>query len=445
MPEHQINSIRKKFIIISTLSFCAVMLLMGGFVYLFSTITIRNEARHIMNRIVDNDGEIPLLSEEEAEQGEEAYYFEGKEDDIDWSLRGIFGLDSFFGESPDYFYTTRYFSVLFDEENEVEEVKASHIAYIDEEEAEEYARAALNSFRDFGNLGRYYYCVAERNNGGKIVIYLDRTTQVAFAHRIQFAVLLLLGFGTLLAFFLMRFFSTDVVKAEIDNAERQKQFITNASHELKTPLAVISANTEMQEMICGESEWTQSTMRQVERMNGLISNLVRIVRAQEVDSGELVEQNIAPFVRETAESFSAVAAGDGKQLEMEIEDPVILRSVESKIRQLVSLLTDNAVKYCDAGGTIRVGLSRSGKAAVLAVSNTYAAGESVDYSRFFERFYREDEARTIAEEETPDHRKNGYGIGLSIVESLLQSIRGTIQVSWKNGEITFTCRLPQIK
>ncbi|MBR0396669.1 MAG: hypothetical protein IJI10_00210, partial [Eubacterium sp.] len=103
MPEHQISSIRKKFIIISTLSFCAVMLLMGGFVYLFSTITIRNEARHIMNRIVDNDGDIPLLSEDEAEQGEEAYYFEGKEDDIDWSLRGIFGLDSFFGESPDYF------------------------------------------------------------------------------------------------------------------------------------------------------------------------------------------------------------------------------------------------------------------------------------------------------------------------------------------------------
>jgi len=445
MPEHQIKSIRTKFILISTLSFCAVMLLMGGFVYLFSTLTIRNEARQIMTRIAENDGDLPEIPQKDEDAGESASGTEEKQEDIDWSLRGIFGLDSLFGESPDYLYTTRYFFVLFNDDHTVEEIRTSHIAYIDRAEAEEYALAALNRFRNFGNLGRYYYYVAPRESGGTIVIYLDRTTQVAFARRVLFAVLILLGFGTILAFFMMRFFSKDVVRTEIENAERQKQFITNASHELKTPLAVISANTEMQEMIGGENEWTQSTMRQVDRMNGLITNLVRIVRAQELDTGELVEQNIAPFAAETAESFSAVAAGDGKRLETAIEDPVMLRSDESKIRQLVSLLTDNAVKYCDEGGVIRVGLAKSGKAAVLTVSNTYAAGETVDYSRFFERFYREDEARTIKGKEAGENRKTGYGIGLSIVENLLKSIRGTIQVAWKDGEIIFTCRLPHLR
>ena len=448
MPEYEIKSIRTKFIIISTLSFCAVMLLMGGFVYLFSTITIRNEARQIMYRIVENDGDLPAALEDQESFSKKVSDGDSKDEEIDWSLRGIFGLDSLFGESPDYIYTTRYFSVLFNENQSVEEIKASHIAYIDEEEAVEYARAALTRFRSFGNFGRYYYDVSPRDNGGTIVIYLDRTTQVAFAHRILFAVLILLGAGTILAFFMMRIFSKDVVKTEIENAERQKQFITNASHELKTPLAVISANTEMIEMISGENEWTQSTMRQVARMNGLIGNLVKIVRAQEIDKGELAEQNIAPFVRETAESFSAVAAGEGKRMEMEIEDPVILRSDESKIRQLVSILVDNAVKYCDEAGLIRVTLARGGKAAVLTVVNTYADGASVDYSRFFERFYREDEAHTIGEihtGSTADSNKSGYGIGLSIAESLLKSVRGSIQVSWKDGNIIFTCRLPQIK
>ena len=440
MPEYEIKSIRKKFIMISTLSFCGVMLLMGGFIYLFSMLTIRNEVRQIMYWIVENDGDLPEQHHSEGVVSED-----GNDEDIGWSLRGIFGLDRLFGESPDYLYTTRYFSVLFDENGEVEEIKASHIAYIDEEQAEEYARAALDRMIKFGNYGRYYYYVAERNTEGTIVIYLDRTTQVAFAQRILFAALILLGFGTLLTFFLMRVFSKDVVRGAIENVEKQKQFITNASHELKTPLAVISANTEMQEMISGENEWTRSTMRQVERMNGLIQNLVKITRAQEMDRGELVEQDIVPFVSETADSFAAVASGEGKKLEKRLEESLVMKTDEGKIRQLVSLLTDNAVKYCDAGGVIRVTLVRSGKAALLSVSNTFAAGEGVDCSRFFERFYREDESHTISKEAAAGAGKNGYGIGLSIAENTVKALRGTIQASWKGGEITFSCRLPLLK
>ena len=222
--------------------------------------------------------------------------------------------------------------------------------------------------------------------------------------------------------------------------EKQKQFITNASHELKTPLAVIKANTEMQEMLDGESEWSQSTLRQVDRMNGLIGNLVQIARAQERSAGAVRAIDIAPAVRETADSFVPVAVSAGKTLTREIPDSLILKADESRIRQLTSLLADNAVKYCDDGGAILIRLAHSGRNAVLTVSNDYAEGADVDYSRFFERFYRQDESRTISTDAHGAASKSGYGIGLSIAESIVKSMNGSIRVSWKDGRISFTCR-----
>ena len=147
----------------------------------------------------------------------------------------------------------------------------------------------------------------------------------------------------------MRLLSKGIVRTEMENMEKQKQFITNASHELKTPLAVIKANTEMQEMMDGESEWSQSTLRQVDRMTGLIGNLVQIVRAQEMTDGELAPTDVALAVSETVDSFAPVAVSEGKKLEKEVPDSLVIRSNDSSMRQLTSLLVDNAIKYCDDG------------------------------------------------------------------------------------------------
>ena len=267
--------------------------------------------------------------------------------------------------------------------------------------------------------------------------------------RVLISVLSILGLGTFMSFFIMRLLSKGFVRTEVENVEKQKQFITNASHELKTPLAVIKANTEMQEMMDGESEWSQSTLRQVDRMTGLIGNLVQIARAQEMTDGELAPTDIAAAVSETADSFAPVAASDGKKLEKEIPDSLVTKSSDSSMRQLTSLLIDNAIKYCDDGGTIKVELTRSRRGAVLTVSNDYAEGANVDYTRFFERFYRQDEAHTISagtvtgsSEGSSGERtgKSGYGIGLSIAESLVKSMKGSIDVSWDKGRILFTCK-----
>ena len=457
MTEHEIKRIRNRFIMTSTLTLFCVMLIMGGFIYLFGTITIRNEAQQIMRYIAENDGDLPkpdaIQNNDEESQGSDTD--SGDEHDnsftetMEWSLQSIFGVGDFFGETPDSYYTTRYFAVLFDESETVSLIKTSHIAYIEEEQAEEYARIALDRPFRFGNFGRYYYYCADRESGGTIVVYLDRTEQLSLMRRVLISVLSILGFGTFLSFFIMRLLSKGFVRTEVENVEKQKQFITNASHELKTPLAVIKANTEMQEMMDGESEWSQSTLRQVDRMTGLIGNLVQIARAQEMTDGELAPTDIAAAVSETADSFAPVAASDGKKLEKEIPDSLVIKSSDSSMRQLTSLLVDNAIKYCDDGGTIKVELARSRRGAVLTVSNDYAEGANVDYTRFFERFYRQDEAHTISagtvtgsSEGSSGERtgKSGYGIGLSIAESLVKSMKGSIDVSWDKGRILFTCK-----
>ena len=457
MTEHEIKRIQNRFIMTSTLTLFCVMLIMGGFIYLFGTITIRNEAQQIMRYIVENDGDLPKPDTIQDNE-EESHDSDSDEEDTDdpsftetmeWSLQSIFGVGDFFGETPDSYYTTRYFAVLFDESETVSLIKTSHIAYIEEEQAEEYARIALDRPFHFGNFGRYYYYCADRESGGTIVVYLDRTEQLSLMRRVLISVLSILGLGTFMSFFIMRLLSKGFVRTEVENVEKQKQFITNASHELKTPLAVIKANTEMQEMMDGESEWSQSTLRQVDRMTGLIGNLVQIARAQEMTDGELAPTDIAAAVSETADSFAPVAASDGKKLEKEIPDSLVIKSSDSSMRQLTSLLVDNAIKYCDDGGTIKVELTRSRRGAVLTVSNDYAEGANVDYTRFFERFYRQDEAHTISagtvtgsSEGSSGERtgKSGYGIGLSIAESLVKSMMGSIDVSWNKGRILFTCK-----
>lgn len=450
MSEERINRMRKKFILASTLSFFLVMLLMGGLIYVFITVTDRNEARQIMEFIVENDGDLPEYSEdlyknekqesqedpeETAEEAEELSVRGRSDSEIAWSLAFFFGTGNVMNGSEDFAMRTRYFAVLFDENDEVTEVKSRHMAYVDEESAENYAWVARKRLLRLGSFDTYYYYVSKRiNDAGTIVIYLDRTSQIFTANRLFFFTLILLGAGSMIAFAIMRVLSYRMVRSEIESADLQKQFITNASHELKTPLAVIRANTEMQEMLGEESEWTQSTLRQVSRMEGLIQNLVMIARSQEKSSREAFQHVPARVpVTETAQSFQSVAASEGKTLMVEPVEELSIWGEESGIRQIVSLLTDNAVKYCDPGGRVCVSLKKSGKYAVLTVANTFAA--QTDTSRFFERFYRED---------TSHNEKGGYGIGLSVAESLTKQMHGTIRADWKDGEILFTCRFPAV-
>ena len=435
MSEKAIQRLKNKFIMTAMLSFFVVMTFIAGCIYVFNALMTRSQIKDNIAYIIENDGVLPMQYEsiESDEKSDDGETIQDKSDFIA-QLEKLFGVESGY-VSDEFYYSTRYFAVTFSEDGNVDRVITSHTAAVEANQAVTYANTVMKRWFKFGSYDDYYYMVADREAGGKIVVVLDCSTQVSINRRLVLLACMLIGFGMVISTFVIRAWAGRIIQPEIKNAELQKSFITNASHELKTPLAVIKANTEMLEMMGTENEWTQSTMRQVDRLTGLIQNLVLVTRASERDSKEeRVDTDFTAIVKETSKTFEPVAMSEGKSMELSIADNVSMLAHEGDIRQIATLLIDNAIKYCDENGKITIGLGTDNKHKniYLRVSNDYANGAGKDYHRFFDRFYRGDEAHNID--------KEGYGVGLSIAQGLMERYHGDIKANWKDGVITFTCK-----
>ena len=203
---------------------------------------------------------------------------------------------------------------------------------------------------------------------------------------------------------------------------------------MKTPLAIISANNELVELMNGESEWTKSTNDQVERMTGLINGLVAMARLEEQPELVLTNVNFSDITRDAAEDFKGPVIKDGKEFVMDIQPNIHVKAEEKSLFEFVTLLVDNANKYCDPAGKVSVTLSKNRLSkAKLEISNTYTKGKDFDYTKFFERFYREDESH--------NNKTSGYGIGLSMAQTMVKLLKGNISVTYKDDTITFVVSL----
>lgn len=182
------------------------------------------------------------------------------------------------------------------------------------------------------------------------------------------------------------------------------------------------------EAMNGKSEWTQSNMNQVKRLSGLISDLITLARmedASEMNESVNEEIDLSTQLGEIASSFRPVIEQQGKKLEIDIDDGIRIKGSPKSMHELISILLDNAAKYCDDSGTVRVELRQQRKQASIVISNSYKEGDNVDHSRFFERFYREDSSH--------NSEKSGYGIGLSMAESIVNLHKGKITADHSNG------------
>ena len=446
MNSKAVRALRKKFIFIAMLSIGAVIFFLVTLLNVANFVSTHREIRHVLE----------LLCEQYSEEREVASTGGNTEQDYtadneaienaasaQW-FRSDSDASSFFNllndqASRDYYERVKnldpYFAVLLSSDGEVLDVLPSDLEKDTAKVAAAFAEQVFETKKEFGKFGVYFFLMRDAKFGA-VVSFFDGSAQINAMQRLLYASIVICLGILIIVFWPVYFLSDRMIQPELRNIERQKQFITNASHELKTPLAVIRANTELIELMNGENEWTASTLRQVDRMSGLIKNLVTIARAEEkADKSILAEFDVSAAVKDTADTFAPVATQDGKELVQEIEENVRFVADEAAIRQLASLLMDNAIKYCDDGGKVIVQLSKrgKGKGIRLVVSNAYAAGENIDYSRFFERFYREDSSHNT--------EKGGYGIGLSIAESIVSSYNGSIGASWKNGMISFTCVL----
>ena len=417
MNAKEIQALRFKFIKIAMFSFLLVMIFIGTVI---NTISYTVTAISIHSTLLS-------LSPGNAKQDEAMAQDEDRP-------RFPSVMDAF---SPSYRHN-HFFILQYNADQNMNNFFSNTDNTSENESVKRYAKFILLTVKSFGRYGNYYYQKKPLDDGNLQITILDCTSELSALLRIFFATLITCGAALLISSALVLALSKKMIQPEIENSMRQKQFITNASHELKTPLAVIRANTELLEMMHGEDEWTKSTLKQVDHLNGLIQNLVLIARAAErEDKSTMAQVDSSTCVEESVANFDALAKQSEKTLEREIEKDLYIVADESKLRQLTTLLVDNAIKYCDAKGTVRVTLTslKKGKKGIrLTVSNSFASGAGVDCRQFFDRFYRMDASHNIDQ--------GGYGIGLSIAESICQQSGGSIRATWKDGIISFICQLP---
>jgi len=385
------HKIRIKFI---TLSMTALFLLLCAIITGMNVVnyrTIVGEADFILDMMVDNKGEFPP--------------FAGQK------------LPPFM--SPETPYETRYFSVVMNQDREMIDADTSKIAMVDAKKAYEYAAATMKKEEERGFVEEYRY-INQTENGVHRITFLDMGGKIhSFQSFLKSSIVI--GVVGYIAFFVVLiFFSGKIMKPVAESYEKQRRFITDAGHEIKTPLAIINADVDVLEMEVGENEWLEDIHKQAKRLAGLTNDLVYLSRMEEEEKDmQMIEFPFSDVVRETVASFQALAKTQNKNLQCAIPPILSLTGNENAIRQLVNILMDNALKYSPENGLITVEAQRQGRNVVLTVFNTTNVPVPKEkLESIFERFYRLDSSRST--------QTGGYGIGLSVAKAIVKAHNGKI-------------------
>lgn len=383
------------------------------------------------------------------------------------------------GISPESQFDTRYFTVTINSKGEVENIDTSKIASVSSENAAGYAKKLWESGKKGdGKSGFAENCkyLTVDEDGSTMYIFLSCQRELSTIKTYILASVGISVFGLVVVFVMIFFFSGRILKPISESYEKQKRFITDASHEIKTPLTIIDANTGVIEMMEGENEWTSSTRKQIARLTSLTEKLVFLSRMdEEATKLEMFEFSLSDAILDTAEPFKAVAQTKGKKLTIDVTDKILYTGDEKTIRQLVSILLDNAIKYsgcssvsCENGNInkknlnktnlnktnlnkttqtqnncvtagdmapqIELTMSPSGKNRIITVWNTVDDTANIKKGRqdmLFERFYRTDASR--------NSKTGGFGIGLSAAYAIVKAHKGKITAESKDGQsIKFT-------
>ena len=339
--------------------------------------------------------------------------------------------------TPDDMMGARYFFVRFDGDGAIVQTNVSHILAVTEDEALCIAQQIYQGGSQSGYTGSFRYRVAHALDGrSSLVICLDISSQ----QRSAVTVLLVSVFVGLLCWLamlmLVMLLSKRAIRPIAITLEKQKQFVTNAGHELKTPLAILLANTDAMELHQGETKWSRNIRTQTVRLNGLMQNLLVLAKMDEGgDSLPTSEFSLSLLIEEVLDFYQEAAAAKGIVLRSIIQPEVMLRANRESIVQLLSVLLDNAVQYTPADGSIQVVLTKGKSGIVFQVENSVDTPPEGDLERLFDRFYRGDPART--------QKSGGYGIGLSTARAVAEAHGGTITARCDGPRATmiFTVKL----
>lgn len=406
-----IYRLRRKFILISTLSVVGVFTVIFLLISVFSYTSLNRTMDTLTDAISAGRGRFP----EPAEKDDDVFDGDpGDPDDGDDEVpppKKDTKPDVLGGEVR---FSTRYFTVRYDSDGRVEAVDTAQIHSVGAQEAIAYAEAVKDGeTRGWEENFRYkVYAI----DGKTAITFVDGSMNRAQERRFLLnvsAILLGSGAGVL---FLIILLSRRAVRPMAESYEKQKQFITDANHELKTPLTLILTNLDIAEAELGQNEWLDDIRTEGRRMAELVGQMVTLCRMDEAQPLDKKEFSLSDTVADTASEFLPLAQETGKRMETDVEPGLVCFGDEGAIRRLLSVLLDNALKYCDPAGEIRVVLCGK-RHPTLTVENSFSAVGETDLTRLFDRFYRSDKVRTSG---------SGSGIGLSIAKAIAGAHRAEI-------------------
>lgn len=330
-------------------------------------------------------------------------------------------------------FETRYFSVLTNSAGTLWEVDSSQLLAVNKDALESIQKKAEQKLSKDGKCAfiEDFRCTRVTEKNGTRYIYLDCSRSLDNFRAFRNVSILVCLIGVTIISALITFFSGKILRPVAESYEKQQRFITDAGHEIRTPLTIINADVsvlEMEQEGDETNEWLEDIRQQTRRLSNLTEELVYLTRMEEVQktSVNMKRLNFSKIVGDVAHSFESRALVSEKKYDCSVAEDLFLRGDESALRKLVSILLDNAFKYSSDSGDIRLRFYRQGKSIFLTVSNSVDEIQKESIPHLFDRFYRADSSR--------NSETGGHGIGLSIAQAVVRAHGGKIVAYTPDGK-----------
>ena len=419
-----VQKLRKRFILVAMLSTLIVLLSMIGGMNILNFHKLKSQADTMTRMICENDGKFPQSkNNNEPAPAPDDNKTPPEKNNPDNTNPPKIPNGQMDAETP---FSTRYFSVKVNNKGTITDSNLESIASVTTDDLDSYISAIKSKKSDTGFYRQFRYKKYTADSY-TLYIFVDCNQSLSTFKNTLFTSLLMSGIGFIAVLILVIIFSKIVLRPVVQSYQKQRQFITDAGHELKTPLTIIDANIEVIEMENGESQWTKSIQNQIARLTTMVQQFITLSKMEEKNANfHKTHLPLNTILTESLEPFEVIFSSKNIEINTSLEKEAFVSGDEKLVRQLFEILIDNAAKYATENSIFKISVKRKGRKNIIVFENESDNIFEGNLDMLFDRFYRTDASRNSS--------TGGSGIGLSVAKTIVSLHGGTIHAKSDDGE-----------